>query len=763
MEDKPELTKYRQTDLNRIAELESRLEELTDFIDNAALPLHWVDARGVIIWANQAELDLLGYSKEEYLGRAISDFHMDAAAISDITKRLNNKETILNYPARLRRKDGSTKHVLINSNAFFKNGEFQHTRCFTRDVTELRIEEQRKAQALVQLEHSQMRMNFLMQSINLGTWDYNPQSGELHWSAECRKIYGLDQDSTVDFNTFEKHIYTEDKTEVLARINEAIDPAGTGLYDIVFRIIRFDDKSVRWIRSQGKVYRDAAGQATNFIGTVVDITESKLSEQGLLKAEERARLAIDAVGLGTFDLDILSREMVTSEQCAKIFGFSSPPPAIEYVRAIHPDDQKKRMKAHEKAARTGHLFYEARLIRPDGAVRWVRIEGKVYHDTGGQPNRILGTVLDITEVVTAIQAQRDLIKMVEDHEQLLSDITSATPIGLWMADQLGRATYVNKTWCDWTGLTEEELKDGGWLRVIHPEDRESAYSTLYQNLLAREFRDLEFRFLHSDGTVHWAIANGKAQFSVPGEFKGFIGAFVDITTQKQLQRQKDEFIGIASHELKTPVTSIKAYCQLLEKTLARNGQAGDAAMMHKMDIQLNRLNSLISDLLDVTKINTGKLQFNDREFNFDELVVEVVEDLQRTTDTHILQTELQAAGNVFADRERISQVFINLITNAVKYSPQADRVLIHVAPANGFVTVSIRDFGIGVPEKDLDKVFDQYYRVKDAERHSFAGLGLGLYISSEIITREGGKIWVESSKGEGSTFYFSLPINHRPG
>lgn len=880
-----QLAKYQSREL----ELEQHLEELKDFINNASTPLHWVDSEGVITWANQAELDSLGYTAEEYIGRHIGDFHADEEVIKDILNRLNNNETIRNYPARLKCKDNSIKHVLINSNVLFKDGKFMHTRCFTRDITELKREEERKSELLRRLEHSETRMNLLMQSINLGTWDFNPATRGLDLSDECRRIYGLPDDLAVDFELFKHHIHPDDKDLVLQEIYKSLADRESDRFDLTFRIVRFDDKSVRWVKSQGKVYRTANQETESLIGTIVDITTSKTAEEALIRqrkqlysifmqapigigiflgpeyvvdlinapmcdlygktmeeftgkpifdvlrhakglgfeelldkvrltgmpfqgralkmpvyrkgqletayvnfiyepfretdgtiigviaiaievteqvrathelqeAEQRARLAIDAVGLGTFDVNLETGETVTSAIFAKIFGFENPVPSGEYIKVIHPDDLVIRTKAYENAIKTGKLFYEVRLIWPDKSIRWVRVEGKFFYEKG-KAIRLLGTLLDITLQMEIKLEQQELVKLVADRERLLRNITSATPTGLWMADAKGDFTYLNQTWIDWTGLPCEEQTGSGWVNTILPEDRQQTTDKFHSYLIERCFHDLEFRFLHVDGNIHWVAASGKPQFSHDGKFTGYIGAFVDITEQKKLQQQKDEFIGIASHELKTPITSIKAYTQILERMLMKSGNVNDAGMMRKMDAQINRLTSLIGDLLDVTKINTGKLQFNDRYFDFDELLAELMEDLQRTAGQHTLIANASPVGLVYGDRERISQVIINLVTNAVKYSPQSDRVIIDVTLKDGELNFSVQDFGIGIASKNLTKVFDQFYRVSGDMQNTFQGLGLGLYISAEIIRREGGKIWVTSKEGEGSTFYFSLPVS----
>jgi PAS domain S-box-containing protein len=311
---------------------------------------------------------------------------------------------------------------------------------------------------------------------------------------------------------------------------------------------------------------------------------------------------------------------------------------------------------------------------------------------------------------------------------------------------------------DWTGRSYEDNMGDGWLQPIMQEDRDKAAQKFKHDLDARIYYEVEFRINHKDGTTHWCIANGQPQYRADGSFSGYIGACVDISEQKNLQQQKDDFIGIASHELKTPVTSIKGYAQVLEKMLQKKGDTKEAMMMSRMDAQIRRLTNLIGDLLDVTKINSGKLQFNDAAFDFNGMVKELVEDLQRTTEQHSLVEDLHPTGLVFGDKERISQVITNLVTNAIKYSPSADKIIIHTYVKNNEAMLCVEDYGIGIPADKLENVFEQFYRVSGNMQHTFPGLGLGLYISSEIIKREGGRIWVNSAEGKGSTFCFALPL-----
>jgi len=182
------------------------------------------------------------------------------------------------------------------------------------------------------------------------------------------------------------------------------------------------------------------------------------------------------------------------------------------------------------------------------------------------------------------------------------------------------------------------------------------------------------------------------------------------------------------------------------------------AYLAKMDRQLNRLTNLISELLDISRMQTGKLVFQQEAFDLSSLVQEIVENLQPTTRTHQLCLEDTEPVLVVGDRERIGQVLINLLTNAIKYSPQADKVIVHVARDQNHALVSVQDFGIGIAKEHQHKVFERFYQVTDSEGKTYPGLGIGLYISCQIVRRHGGRLWVESEKGEGATFHVTLPL-----
>lgn len=233
---------------------------------------------------------------------------------------------------------------------------------------------------------------------------------------------------------------------------------------------------------------------------------------------------------------------------------------------------------------------------------------------------------------------------------------------------------------------------------------------------------------------------------------------IDVTEQRALEQRKDEFISIASHELKTPITTIKALTQLLKRKLDKQGLTEHAASLSKIETNINKLTRLANDLLDVSKMQAGKLHYIEEPISMQTLMQEVVETAQYTSATHTITLQGTAQRSIIGDSDRLMQVFMNLLSNAIKYSPQADKVEVSIEETGDKVYVHVRDYGLGIPKEHQAKIFDRFYRVDDEKRTSIQGLGMGLYIACEIVKRHGGDIIVSSEEGAGTTFSVILPL-----
>ena len=231
----------------------------------------------------------------------------------------------------------------------------------------------------------------------------------------------------------------------------------------------------------------------------------------------------------------------------------------------------------------------------------------------------------------------------------------------------------------------------------------------------------------------------------------------------ELMDKKDDFLSIASHELKTPLTSLKAYSQLLHMDSKDSADSKREMMLSKMDAQVDKLTSLITNLLDTSKLQNGKLVYNENVFQLNDLVIEIVDEIQAIASSHQIVIKKNIPAQVNADRERIGQVLSNFLNNAIKYCPDSKKIVVDIENDEEMAICSVQDFGIGIRQDQHEKIFERFHRVSGSNLHTYPGLGLGLFIAKEIIERHDGKIWIESEEGKGSIFYFSLPLTNDYG
>ncbi len=349
-------------------------------------------------------------------------------------------------------------------------------------------------------------------------------------------------------------------------------------------------------------------------------------------------------------------------------------------------------------------------------------------------------------------------KPVLNKEILFPQLADASPDPILITDTAARIYYVNPAWEKLTGYSLEEVRGENPRFLKSGKTPIRVYRNLWKHLikgLTFTTRDVINRKkngeeFHVHATYFPIKKNGQNIF--------YVQTLHDITRLIEVEKQKDAFIGIASHELKTPITTLLAYSQILEKRLSQKGDKKDLYLLANIIRETKRLASLIDDLLNVSRLESGKLPFRPEELDINKLVKQVVMDFQYATQTHRIKIEGSIHGQVVGDKNRIEQVLTNLLTNAIKYSPNASNVFVNLSNNNNHAVVSIQDFGFGIASEDQANIFKRFYRTKDKEDGKITGFGLGLYITSEIIRKHRGKIWVESKKGKGSIFSFSLPL-----
>ena len=398
------------------------------------------------------------------------------------------------------------------------------------------------------------------------------------------------------------------------------------------------------------------------------------------------------------------------------------------------------------AKQTPSFSLETCLIRKDGSQLPCNVNSILFPD-GGQ-------TLGFT-TIEDISARKNTEASLHKNEEMLRFIMEYVPQKIFTASPAGEVTYYNQQWEVFTGFPLKEIENWGWTQFIHPEDVESTIQTWQSSVKESKNYEIQHRFRAKDGSYCWHLTRAVPIKEKNGCTVLWVGSSTNLDSHKRAEERKDEFISIASHELKTPLTNIKAYNQLLLKKMQENSST--YRFLKKSSEAIDRLHHLISDLLDVTKINAGKVSYNFEEFDFKDILNDSVESIQHTSPTHKIIVERVPDVKYTGDRIRIEQVLNNFLSNAIKYSPTSDRVIVNSYVEEESIIVSIQDFGIGIAPENLDKLFNRYYRV-DNTSSVYQGLGLGLYIAAEILKRHNGTFWIESELGKGSTFYFRLPL-----
>jgi PAS domain S-box len=725
----------------------------------------------VIKIANKAMIDIYGKG-DGVLNKPYFEASPELR-YQDIYQILNNVyATGVAYEAKEGRlglvKDGELQIRFFNfSFKPLKNGDGQVWAILNTatEVTEL----VRTRQKLAELE---ARTQFALDAADLGTWNLDPLHNNVIWDERCQEFFGFTKGERATLEDVLSCIHPEDVELVRTKIADSIDPVQRKPYDIKYRIISRNNKDSRWIRAIGNASFNQDNVCTRFGGTVQDITRETAAisrnmrkeiaaQQALTESERFLQTITTAAPISLWMSDDKGDLTYANHTWTEWTGLSAEETlGTGWLSAlVQADRQYASDKFLADVAARRNYEVNFRILNKSGDVRWCIATGNPQFNADGAFTGYIGAFTDITEK-TLVEHQLKL-KNDELNDQIkqFEFVTGFMPVQLWTSTIQGDLEYVNQRMLDYFGIEPERIIGPEWILHVHPDDREGCIAAWSHSLRTGDIYQCEFRLRSQNDEYHWHLARA-LPFYNDGKIVKWFGTNTDIDEQKQLQRQKDDFLGVASHELKTPVTSIKAYAQVLGAMLNKEGEDKKAQMVKRMDAQVNRLTNLIGDLLDVTKINSGKLLFNKTWFDFNQAIAETVADLQHTTQKHKLITKFSETGNVYSDKDRVSQVITNLITNAIKYSPHADQIIIQTKRDNDQVSVCVKDFGIGIPPSKTDKIFEQFYRVSGSKQHTFPGLGLGLYISSEIIKREAGKIWVNSVEGKGSDFYFSLPVNN---
>ena len=391
-----------------------------------------------------------------------------------------------------------------------------------------------------------------------------------------------------------------------------------------------------------------------------------------------------------------------------------------------------------------------------------------YYNFIYQPQRdSKGVIKGVAILANEVTVQAELNKTIKESETRFRQMADLTPEKIISADTSGKIYYFNKSWLDFTGLNLESLVKKGWEYFMHPEELDSVRSTWNQAMTSGNVFEKEFRLRDKNGDYKWHLCRAVPVKDEDEKVKMWIGAITQIHELKEEEERKEDFLKMASHELKTPLTSIKGYTYLLLERLRENKEVLPESIpiipsLERIDSQITRLTRLISEMLDLSRVQESKLELQKESFSLNDMVEECVQDIQYSSTEARVEIDHKAQLIVNGDRDRISQVLINLITNAIKYSPNDKNIEVKVFQEGiDKASVSVKDHGIGINLEDQPNIFNRFFRVTGKDEQTYSGLGIGLYLAKEIMLRHNGDIRVKSEKGKGSLFTFSLPLEKK--
>jgi PAS domain S-box-containing protein len=665
-----------QTEQKQAEEERHRSEqELTDFFENAVVGLHWVGPDGIILRANQAELDLLGYTRDEYIGHHIAEFHAEPEAINDILGRLMRNETLHSYEARLRSKDGSIRHVLISSNVLRQGEKFVHTRCFTRDITERKMFE-------MALKESEEQFRAVAETAADVIITIDEKSVILFVNQATEDVFGysphelIGQQLTLLMPEYLRHLHR-------AGIERYVE---TGQKHIGWKAVELpglhkDGHEIPLEISFGE-FTGAGGH--HFTGIARDITERKHREQAQTFLAEASRVLASSLDYQTTLASVAQMAVPNlANWCA--VDVLEDDREIRRLAVAHVDPSKVEW------AKELHLRYPEDRNAEHGLPNVLRT---------GQPE-IYPEIPDSLLVAGARDAE---------HLQIMREIgfTSAMIVPLSAHGRtLGAISFV----------TAESGRRYG------PEDL-----ALAEDLARRAATAIDNALLYRDA--------------------------------QEANRLKDEFLATVSHELRTPLTAVLGWAHML-----RAGQLDDENASRALEtIERNARSQaqLIDDLLDVSRIITGKLRLDIRPVDptsFIDAAIDAVSPAAEAKGVRIQKVMDTGVSAVSGDPARLQQVVWNLLSNAIKFTPRGGRVKVLLERINSHIEITVSDTGAGISEKFLPFVFERFRQADGTTTRLHGGLGLGLAIVRHLVELHGGSVHVESlGEGQGATFTVKLPL-----
>jgi two-component system, OmpR family, sensor histidine kinase VicK len=489
-----------------------------------------------------------------------------------------------------------------------------------------------------------------------------------------------------------------------------------------------------------------------------DVTEAVLAEKRrdkltaiLQEKEERLRLAIASTGLGTWDWDAAKGIVQLSPQAQEILELSAPIQKKEaMITLIHPEDQPaifQQMRGLSENKMDSHFEFTCRIIRPiTHGIAFVKITGSAFFSGSKESRRIIGALMDVTDQKKATEKSAELAAIVNSSYDAIIGKTLDGIITSW-----------NDAATNLFGYSNAEMIGQSILKLI-PRDRHPEEDYILGRMrMGHSIKHFEtVRQTKSGKLVDLSLTISPIKNDL-GEIIGVSKIARDISEKKQEEKRKNTFISVASHELKTPLTTVLMSAQMMQQHATIFGEKS-AQIGTKIESQVRKMMLMIADFLSITEVDEGKLQLHQTIFQLDKLMQDCINDLE--TNRHSIELRCDPTVHILADWPKMDQVFANLLNNAIKYSPHGGTIIIGTQIIGEKVRIYVQDEGIGIEPKHQKNIFKSFYRVDNLNTSNISGFGIGLYLVAEILRKHGSQIHVQSAKDKGSIFYFDFPFTY---
>ena len=620
------------------------------------------------------------------------------------------------------------------------------------DVTE-------RAKNRKKIEESEKTLRSLIDTVPAIIWITDELGNSIYLNSNWYKYTGQSRKNEHGMGWL-ACVHPEDEQRVKRKFLKALEARET--CSVIYRL-RNRKGEYRWVIDSGSPKYTLDGKFEGMIGTVVDIHEDKIKEQLLREKDHRTKSIVAEATVAT--AIYTGKEMkieLANDAMISLWGKDRSVIGKNLREALPELEGQPFHDLLQKVLATGEIYWgkEDRvdlMINGKMQIGYFNFTYKPLRNESGEIYGILNMALDVSDQVMAR-------KQLEESESYFRQMADLMPGKVVTTDAKGNEIYFNQNWLSFTGLTVDELGEIGWTGRIHEEDKHAYERKWKQALVTGDRLDMEIRIQGRDNGYRWHLSRAEAVRDESGEIKTWISTNTDIQRLKEEEKRKEDFLKMVSHELKTPVTSIKGYVQLLLSLLrtAQNPALDEmplTASLERIDHQIRRLTRLISEMLDLSRIEEGKLELQKQQFSINELINETVQDIVLTNTQHKIKVSHDFQCEVYGDKDRIGQVLINLVTNAIKYSADSQlvRVIVEKAGEHEFA-VRVRDEGIGIDEKDQENIFKRFFRIGMENEETYSGFGIGLYLVKEIIQRHRGRIELKSERGTGSEFSFYMAV-----